>query len=609
MKNFQGKFAMTSLAFIAASSLTILAQPQGAATPLSTKGAVIKGKAPISKEVLKVQFPKPVEMTLSNGVKVYILENHRLPQFSVNLVFKSGGLSDQTTGTAQYTAQLLREGTKTRSSKDIAEQIEGLGATLNAGTGLSSISTAVSASGLTDNFDKILDLMADVVKNPTFPEEEFAKLKQRSIAAIRQQRSSAGFLANEKFNQVLYGTHPASRSSVTAEDWAKLSPEVLRAFHAKHFIPSNAIFTLTGDVKPAEVVAKLEKAFAGWQGGAAPTTEIPKVKDLPAKKIYLIDRPASVQTNLMLGTLTIERTDPDYYALQVMDRVFGGGAAARLFLNLREDKGYTYGAYSNASAFKYRGNLTATAEVRTDVTDGSMKEFMYELNRIRDEKVPEKELQDAKNSIVGIFALQLESPASVLNSFTTTKLYNLGDNYWNEYAANIAKVTADDVQRVAKKYIDLDHLQIVAVGDGKKVIDVLKKYGTVEVFDTEGKPKDLNAVAVKPAATSATDSKPAELGGAWNLNIKTPDGQELPLKGNFKVDAGKVTGALDSPMGEIKVNEGSVSGSEVNFKASADAGGQKLDLEFAGKITGNTIKGTIKGGPFPPMEVSGTKEK
>ncbi len=605
MKNIEIKSAISCLAILAASSLTALAQGGGAA-PQSTKGAVIKGKAPISKEVLKVQFPKPVEMTLKNGVKVYILENHRLPQFSVNLVLKSGGIADEAIGTAQYTATLLREGTKNRSSKDIAEQIEGLGASLNAGTGLSSISTSISASGLTDNFDKIVDLLADVVINPTFPEEEFTKLKQRSIAGIRQQRSNAGFLASEKFNQVLYGTHPAARSSVTAEDWAKLSPAVLKAFHAKHYVPSNAIFTLTGDVKPAEVIAKLEKAFAGWQGGAAPITEIPKVNDLPAKKIYLIDRPGSVQTNLMLGTLTIERTNPDYYALMVMDRIFGGGPAARLFLNLREDKGYTYGAYSNVSANKYRGNLTATAEVRTDVTDGSMKEFMYELNRIRDEKVPEKELQDAKNSIVGVFALQLESPASVLNSFTQTKLYNLGDNYWNEYAANIAQITPDDVQRVAKKYLDLDHLQIVAVGDGKKVIDVLKKYGTVEVFDTEGRPKDLNAVPTAPAATSGGT---ADLGGVWNLNIKTPDGQELPLKGTFKVDAGKVSGGLDSPMGEIKVNEGSVSGSDVNFKASADAGGQKLDLEFAGKITGNTIKGTIKGGPFPPMEVSGTKEK
>ncbi len=606
MKNFELKTKLSCLALIAASSLTAVAQ-QGGAAPQSTKGAVIKGKAPISKDVLKVQFPKPVEMTLSNGVKVYILENHRLPQFSVNLVFKSGGLADEAVGTAQYTASLLREGTKTRSSKDIAEQIEGLGAALNAGTGLSTISTTVSASGLTDNFDKILDLLADVVKNPTFPDEEFTKLKQRSIASIRQQRSNPGFLASEKFNQILYGSHPAARSSVTAEDWAKLSPDVLRKFHAKHYIPSNAIFTLTGDVKPAEIVAKLEKAFAGWQGGAALTTEIPKVNDLPAKKIYLIDRPGSVQTNLMLGTLTIERTNPDYYALEVMNRIFGGGPAARLFLNLREDKGYTYGAYSNTSAYKYRGNLTATAEVRTDVTDGSMKEFMYELNRIRDEKVPEKELQDAKNSIVGIFALQLESPASVLNSFTQTKLYNLGDNYWNEYAANIAKIAPDDIQRVAKKYIDLEHLQIVAVGDGKKVIEVLKKYGTVEVFDTEGKPKDLNAAA--PTAAAATDGKSADLAGAWNLNIKTPDGQELPLKGNFKVDAGKVTGALDSPMGEIKVNEGTVNGSDVTFKASADAGGQKLDLEFAGKISGNSIKGTIKGGPFPPMEVNGTKEK
>jgi len=171
-----------------------------------------------------------------------------------------------------------------------------------------------------------------------------------------------------------------------------------------------------------------------------------------------------------------------------MNLILGGGGSARLFLNLREDKGYTYGAYSSVSAFKYRGTVQANTEVRTDVTDGSMKELLYELKRIRDEKVPQDELDSAKRQIIGGFALQLEFPQSVISNVVTQKLYNLPADYWDNYPQMIGAITADDVQRVARKYIDLDHLQIVAVGDAQKIADVLKKYGTVEAYDTEGKP-------------------------------------------------------------------------------------------------------------------------
>ncbi len=486
------RIILNHLAALAA-ALTVLVSATLAQAPAqpSTKGAVVKGKAPVNKEVLKVKLPKPYETKLSNGLQVLVLEDHKLPQFNMQMVILSGGLADpaELPGAAQYTSTLLREGTKTRDSKKIAEQLDQLGASIFANSSLSSISTNVSASGLTDNFDAVMELFADVVLNPSFPADELNKLKTRNIAQLRFQRAQAGFLANEMFSKVMYGGHPAARVSLVAEQIQRLTPEALQNFHTTHFKPNNAIFAIVGDVKPTEIIAKLEKTFAAWKPGEVPKTTISEVADTGGAKIYLIDRPGSVQTNLLAGTLTITRTDPDYFALELMNQVLGGGPSARLFMNLREDKGYTYGAYSGVSSFKYRGRFQANTEVRTDVTEGSMKELLYEFKRIREEKVSADEFERAKRSIVGGWALQLESPASSLQNAITSKLYGLPADYWDTYPQKISAITAEEAQRVARKYLDLDKLQIVAVGDAAKIAPILKQFGQVEIFDTEGKPK------------------------------------------------------------------------------------------------------------------------
>ena len=470
--------------------LSALAIAQAPAPQKSSKGLVVKGKAPINKEVLKVKLPKAYETKLSNGLQVIVLENHKLPTFSMQMVVLSGGLADPPDqhGAAQFTASLLREGTKTRSSKQIAEQADSLGATLGAFSSLSSLDSRVQASGLTDNFDQIMELFADIILNPSFLAAEFDKLKTRSLAQLRLQRSNPAFLAQEMFSKVMYGSHPGARVALSADEIQRLTPEVLHKYHSTFYKPNNAIFAIVGDVKPAEIVAKLEKTFGGWQRGDVPPTSIPSVNETGPAKIYVVNRASSVQTNLILGSLSVERSDPDYYALDVMNQVVGGGASARLFLNLREDKGYTYGAYSGVSAGKYRGVFRANTEVRTEVTKGSMDELMYELKRIRDEKVPADEFDRAKRTIIGSFAVQLESPQSLLGNIITQKLYGLPTDYWDTYTQKIAAITADDVQRVARKYLDLTRLQVVAVGDANKITDVLKQFGTVEVFDTEGNP-------------------------------------------------------------------------------------------------------------------------
>lgn len=457
----------------------------------TTKGAVVKGKAPVNKEILKVKLPRPEEATLKNGLQVVLLPMHKVPTFNMQLVVMSGGLSDKADyrGLSSFTASLLREGTKTRSSKDIAEQTDALGATLNATSGLSSLTSVVSTSGLVENLDQTLELFADVIRNPTFPQAEVDKYKTRTLAQLQLQRSIPQFLAAEQFSKAIYGTsHPASLIAPPAESLKKLTSKDLADFHSTYYRPNNAILAIVGDVTMKEIMPKLEKAFGDWQKGDVPTTTIPPAPAQSDSRIYLIDRPGSVQTVLTLGTLGIERTSPDYFSVLLADRVLGGGPSGRLFLNLREDKGYTYGAYSQFGGSKFRGTWISQSEVRTDVTEGAMKEFMYELKRLRDEPVPVEELENAKRAIIGSFALSLEQPGTLLQNIVTQKIYNLPADYWDTYPQKVAAITAADVQSAAKKYLDLSHLQVVAVGDAAKAREILAKYGKVELYDAEGKP-------------------------------------------------------------------------------------------------------------------------
>jgi predicted Zn-dependent peptidase len=488
MKNHR-KFVV-ALMLVALVSSMAFGQGASPQQPSGTKGAVIKGKAPVNKNVLRVSLPKAEEATLPNGLRVVLLYNSKVPTFNMQMVFLTGGLADKSDyhGLASFTAALLREGTTKRGTKEIAEQADALGTTLAATSGLSSLTSTVTTSGLVENLDQSLEIFADVIRNPTFPQAEVDKYKARTLNQLLVQRSIPQFLALEQFNKAIYGNHPAALVSPPAESIKKLSSKDLAEFHSTYYRPNNAILAVTGDVKLKDLMPKLQAAFGDWQKADVPAYTIPAVPAQQSAGIYLIDRPGSVQTVIQLGTLGIERTSQDYFAVLLADRVLGGGPSGRLFLNLREDKGYTYGAYSGFGATKYRGTWNASSEVRTEVTDGAMKEFKYELTRLGTEKVPTDELENAKRAIIGSFALSLEQPTSLLQNIITQKLYNLPADYWDTYPQKVSAITAEDVQRVAQKYMDMSHLQIVAVGDASKTREILSHYGTVQVFDAEGKP-------------------------------------------------------------------------------------------------------------------------
>ena len=466
------------------------AQESAGQNPTSTKGAVIKGKAPVNKQVLQVKLPAAQESTLKNGLHVVLLEsNHRLPIFSMEMVIMSGGFSDPSDmrGVATMTAGLMREGTAKHNSREIAEALDTIGATFGATSGVSSFTTNVTAAGLTENLDQILDLYAEILLTPKYPADEVQRYKDRVVASMPQQRANPNFLAQERLLQAIYQNHPASLAIATAAAINKITPTDLIKFHDANYVPNNATLYIAGDVTMKQMLPKLEKLFGDWKQGMVTQPTLPPVPMQAETKIHLINRPGSVQTVFQIGSLSLERTSPDYVAMAVMNRILGVGPPSRLFLNIREDKGYTYSIGSNFSAGKYPGLFTAQSPVRTEVTEGTIREFISEFKRIRDEKVSPAELENAKRAIIGNFALQLENPTGRLNNIITQKMYGLPANYWDTYPQKVNAITAEDVQRVAQKYIDINHLQIIAVGDASKTRDVLAKFGSLQEYDGDGK--------------------------------------------------------------------------------------------------------------------------
>jgi len=479
--------AMLGLAVLWAPGVLAQAPPRAKEAPAKTVER--KNRAPVNKEILRVRLPRPQEVKLPNGLSVLVLENHKLPVVSFALWVKTGALADpkELPGLAKFTAEMLREGTAHRSSTQLAGDVDEIGASLSASAEYGASVSTVVASGLVENAERILELMSDMVLNPTFPGDELEKYKARQLAALQQQRSSPVFVAREKFFQVLYRDFPAATVSATPDSVGAVTVAQLQQFHSRYYAPGNAILGVVGDLSGERSAELIKKSFGEWKDHPVEQPSLGTVLAPAPAKVYLIDRPSSVQTNIVVGDYAVRRADPEFIPLTVMNRILGGGPSARLFLNLREEKGYTYGVYSRFSADIYRGAWIANTEVQTAVTDGALHELLAEFKRIRERHVPLAELEEARRALVASFALSLEQPAALLDSWLLVKYYNLPADYWDRYTEEVAKVGAEAVQQAAQKFVEPDHLQIVCVGDGKQIKDVLKKYGPLEVYDTDGK--------------------------------------------------------------------------------------------------------------------------
>ena len=437
-----------------------------------------------------MKLPRPKEGTLANGLRLIVLEDHRTPQVSFQMLIPgAGGYFDApgSVGLASVTATMMREGTASRTTVQIAEQLETMAATVTGGAGMASLDASFTGSALTEHLDKLFELAADILLNPTFPEEEFVKYRTRTLAGLQQQRSNPGFLGQELWSKVMNGDHPAGRISMTPASLNALTRQQMVEFHRTRYVPDNAVMAFAGDISYDAAQKLIETRLGAWKkaGVAAAAASDPAAAG--AGKVHLVDRPNSVQTNFIVGTQAISRKDSDYDAVQLMNAVVGGGPTGRLFLHLREEKGYTYGAYSGLTAGRFKGTWSASTDVRSEVTEPALTDLMEELRVIRDVTVPTKELQDKKRSLVAGFALSLESPQQVLNFYVTSWIYKLPADYWDKYPERVMAVTPAQVQTIARKYLDPGKVQIIAVGDAKKVESIMRKFGPLDVYDAEGK--------------------------------------------------------------------------------------------------------------------------
>src|SRR5580658_447372 len=497
MKNFSGIWRtagaaiVASAAMVACSGLLLpgaaFAQGQDKSAPASSVQRL--NRAPVNKDVLRVQLPRPTVVKLKNGLTIVLEEDHKLPTIAFTMWIRPGQLADPSdlSGVASFTAGMLRAGTEKRTSEQIASEVDSLGATLDASSRFGVSYTSVNASGLITDTAKILDLMSDVVLHPNFPASELAKYKQSEGASLEQRLSNPAFLGQQGFRRVIYGDTPMALTSATKESIEKISVEDLKRFHAKQYVPGNAILGVTGDFTASEMRATIEKYFGAWTGAAEAPEKFAAAVTPQATKITLVDRPASVQTYIIVGDRAIRRTDPEYYGLAVMNQVLGGGPQARLFLDLREEHSLTYGSFSRFNAEVYPGDWLAFAPVRAPVTGDALDRFLYEFKKINNEPVPQSEMDDAHRAIVASFAISLEQPREILNDWLTVQYYGLPVDYWDKYPDHIGGIDAAGVQASAKKFVDLDHLQWICVGDRKEIESVLKKYGTVSVVDVTGK--------------------------------------------------------------------------------------------------------------------------
>jgi zinc protease len=560
-------------------------------------------QAPPPLSLRPMQIPTAHETKLSNGLTLVIVEDKRLPLVSYRLAFRTGDAHDPKglPGLTDMMSGLLTEGTESRTSRQIAEEVERMGATLHAGA--SSDYTTISASALTPFGDKILELMADVVLRPSFPENEVELTKQNTKESLKQQRAQPSFLASETVSRVMFGEHPYSLITPTPESIDATARERLVEFHRSAFVPNNAVFVVGGDVEFGAIVASIEKLFGSWQGAEARKDDFPAPPARFGRSAYLVDRPGSAQSNIVIANIGITRTSSDYFPMLLMHTVLGANASSRLFMNLREEKGYTYGAYSSLDARRTAGTFRATAEVRTPVTGDSLKEFFYELERIRTEPVSEKEIADAKSYLTGVFPIRLETQEGLIDQLVQIRMLGLADEYLHTYREQVQAVTIDQIQDVAQKYVKPDEAAIVIVGDGAQVIEQLKPYAQeIEIYNTAGKRKEAPAGA---SAASGSEGGPASLAGTWAIEIETPFGQSIPATLTLVSEGDGFSGKIDSEMGEGELADIILDGQQFQATLSFDMGGQVVAAQITGTVDNQQICGSVSLQNSPPLPFTG----
>src|SRR5215208_5379669 len=564
---------------------------------MSQQQQSFRTQAPAPLQPRPITIPTPRETTLSNGLTLVVVEDSRLPLVSYRLAFRIGGAFDPPTlpGLIDLLSGLLPEGTQSKTSKEIADEVARMGASISAGA--SSDYTIVAASALTQFNDPILDLLAEVALEPSFPENEVELAKQNTKESLRQQRAQPSFLASEMVARVMFGDHPYSIVAPTPESIDRFSREEFVKFHRARLVPNNAVFVVVGDVRYDEIAGRVESLFSTWERGEELVADFPAPPVRTKRTAYLVDRHGSAQSNIVIANSGITRTNPDYFPMLLMHTVLGATASSRLFMNLREEKGYTYGAYSNLDARRSAGTFRATAEVRTQVTGDSLKEFFYELERIGNEPVSAKEIADAKSYLTGVFPIRLETQEGLTDQLVQIKMLNLPNDYLQHYRDRVQAVTVDEIQRVARKYVKPDEAALVVVGDGASVLEQIKPYcEDTEIYNIAGKRKTAGASGVTDAA------------GTWSIEVETPLGQSMPATLTIERAGSGFTATIHSEMGDADLGAIDVNNNSFHATTSLEMDGDAVEIELSAKFEGDHTEGSLKLQNSPSLPFTGSKD-
>ena len=452
---------------------------------------VDRSKYPNPSPAREIKLGEVTTFTLDNGLKVFVVENRKLPRVSFSLVLdRDPILEGDKAGMLDVFGEMLKGGTTQRTKDQLDEEIDFIGASLNAG------STSVSASGLKKHQEKILELMTDVLFNPVFPESEMDKLKKQSVSNIVASKEDPGAISSRLTTKLNFGASHPYGEIATETTVNNISVDDMKNYYTTYFKPNIGYLAIVGDIDANEAKQLVDKYFKSWQKGQVPSFSYAKPSAPQKNFVALVDRPASVQSVLNVTfPVDISLSNPDYIATRVMNYILGGGASSRLFLNLREDKGYTYGAYSSMGVDKLITSFSATANVKTEVTEPSVTELLQEIQGIWKNGVTEDELEAAKASLSGSFGRSLERPATIANFAINTERYGLPQDFYATYLQQLNNLTVADVNAVAKKYLTPDQMYITVVGKGAEIEEKLKAFGEVKKFNNMGDPEKSIAMS------------------------------------------------------------------------------------------------------------------
>jgi zinc protease len=445
-------------------------------------------QAPQPTESRPYHFPRVTRTTLPNGLRILFAENHNAPLLSLRALVRSGADHDtqHNAGLASITADLLDEGAGSRDAIRLAEDIGLLGGSM--GTGADWDASYISFDVLSRNSVSSIEIFSDVTARATLPDDGLERVKAERLNEIIQQRNEPAAIAGKRFASLLYGNGSYGNSVVgSAESVERITRDDVTAFFHRHYVPNNSSVVITGDIASTDALSLITKALGDWKRGEEPPPPNVAPRAIDATRVYVIDRPQAVQSEIRVGHLGVPRACEDYFALSVMNAIFGGVFNSRINLNLREQHGYTYGARSQFAFRRHAGPFVISAPVRNEVTRESVSEIVAEMRRMRTGDLEMRELDDVKNYLIGVFPATVQTASDVASRLVDMELYGLPEDYFDRYRENIAAVSSDDVVRVANKYLDPERLLIVIVGNATEIRGPLSSLGyPIHDMDIDG---------------------------------------------------------------------------------------------------------------------------